>query len=81
MALSQERASNVLHHVLETNLNGEYPWVRKRLQAVGYSSSKIKVFDDGKENKQLSRRVEFRVVTNTQEKLYELVSIVKGKEL
>lgn len=81
MSLSQERASNVLHHVLETNLNGEYPWVRKRLQAVGYSSSKIKVFDDGKENKQLSRRVEFRVVTNTQEKLYELVSIVKGKEL
>ena len=34
MALSQKRASEVLAYVLETNLNGEYPWVRDHLQAV-----------------------------------------------
>ena len=41
MALSQKRASEVLAYVLETNLNGEYPWVRDHLQAVGYSFSKL----------------------------------------
>ena len=79
MSLSQARASEVLHYVLGTNLNGSNPWVRKQLQAVGYSSSKAKFNNKGVENKSQSRRVEFKVVTNAQEKLYELVSLVNGK--
>ena len=76
MALSQARSSAVLHYVLDTNLNGSYQWIRNHLVAVGYSSSKIKFGLDGKEDKILSRRVEFKVVTNAQEQLYDLVSLV-----
>ena len=76
MSLSQLRASEVLQYVLGTGLNGSYPWVRDRLVAVGYSSSKIKVNENLIEDKNLSRRVEFKVVTNAQEQLYDLVSLV-----
>ena len=75
MTLSQLRASQVLEYVLETNLNGSYDWMRDRLQAVGFSSSKLKYGVDDIEDKNMSRRVEFKVVTNAQEKLYALVRI------
>ena len=78
MSLSQVRASEVLQYVLATNLNGSYKWIRDRLVAVGYSSSKLKYESNGKEDKILSRRVEFKVVTNAQEQLYELVSLVSN---
>ena len=75
MSLSQLRASEVLQYTLATNLNGSYDWIRDRLQAVGYSSSKIKKYKFGIEDKKRSRRVEFKVVTNAQEKLYSLVRL------
>ena len=78
MRLSQMRASEVLDYILEINLNNDYPWVRNKLQAVGYSSSKTKHLPNGKENKNLSRRVEFKVVTNTKEKLYSMINIINN---
>lgn len=75
MSLSQLRASKVLQYTLATNLNGSYDWTRNRLQAVGFSSSKIKMDKEGKEDKDMSRRVEFKVVTNAQDKLYSLVRL------
>ena len=78
MSLSQLRASEVLNYVLSTFLNGSYVWVRDRLQAVGYSSSKVKLVKSGIEDKDLSRRVEFKVVTNTKDQLYEVVSIIEN---
>jgi len=82
MSLSQLRASQVLQYVLKTKLNGSYKWIRDRLVAVGYSSSKVKFTNTGIEDKKLSRRVEFKVVTNAQEQLYDLVSIVsRGSQL
>ena len=75
MSLSQLRASEVLHYTLATNLNGSYDWIRDRLQAVGFSSSKIKTHKNGKEDKNMSRRVELKVVTNAQDKLYSLVRL------
>ena len=75
MSLSQLRASRVLQYTLDTNLNGSYDWIRDRLQAVGFSSSKVKKDSHGKEDKKMSRRVEFKVVTNAQDKLYSLVRL------
>ena len=46
--------------------------MRTNIVAVGYSSSKARVIN-GRENKWESRRVEFRVITNAEEKLYELI--------
>ena len=79
MSLSQLRASEVLNYVLSTYLNGGYEWVRDRLQAVGFSSSKVKLFEDGIEDKNLSRRVEFKVVTNTKDQLYDIVSLIEKR--
>ena len=79
MNLSQLRASNVLEHTLNTNLNGSYDWIRDRLQAVGYSSSKLKYNLKGNEDKHQSRRVEFKVVTNSQEKLHKLLRLTAKK--
>ncbi len=79
--LSQMRSSSVLEFVLSEHLNGSYKWVRDRLQAVGYSSSKLKYDSRGVEDKGLSRRVEFRVVTNAQEKLYELVKLTSEEKV
>ena len=79
--LSQMRSSSVLEFVLSKHLNGSYKWVRDRLQAVGYSSSKIKYDPQGIEDKDLSRRVEFRAVTNAQEKIYELVSLTAKEKV
>ena len=46
--------------------------MRSNIVAVGYSSSKARLVN-GYENKWASRRVEFRVITNAEEKLYELI--------
>lgn len=84
MELSQNRASSVLNYVLEETINWkEDDWTRSKLQAVGFSSSKIK--NKTIDNKIMideisSRRVEFKVVTKTQEKLYDIVKIVTGRK-
>ena len=78
MTLSQLRATNVLEYTLETNLNGSYDWIRNRLQAVGFSSSKLKHYENGLENRDLSRRVEFKVVTNS-ERLYDLFRLTSKR--
>lgn len=75
MELSQDRARNVLQYVLEirhsTIINNK-EWIKKFLTANGLSSSKL-IFDpDGKQNREESRRVEFRVVTKS-EKLIDAI--------
>jgi len=72
MNLSQRRTSKVLNYLLEMNNIRSYRWVRNNIVAVGYSSSKTRLIN-GFENKAASRRVEFRVITNAEEKLYEII--------
>ena len=76
MALSQRRTARVLNYLLNLNNIPSYSWARERVISVGYSSSKIKLVAK-KEDKDASRRVEFRVVTNAEEKLYELIEALK----
>tara|TARA_B100000989_G_C19264600_1_gene353603 strand:- start:308 stop:496 length:189 start_codon:yes stop_codon:yes gene_type:complete len=49
-------------------------WVRMNLTANGLSSSKPFVEKSGKENQELSRRVEFRVKTNAESKINEILA-------
>ena len=50
--------------------NGErYKWVKPLITANGLSSSKLILDEDGNENSNASRRVEFRIRTNAEEKL------------
>lgn len=69
MALSQGRTRAVLEYVYElheANYFFDKPWIRKHIAAVGLSSSRAILKENGKEDREKSRRVSFRVVTNAE---------------
>ncbi len=75
MDLSQRRASSVLNYVLDTVNGDDYEWIKSHLLGVGYGSTepKFNYFTNSIDNT-LSRRVEFRVVMNAQQFLYDIIS-------
>ena len=67
MRLSQGRTRSVLEYVY--GLPGppdDRGWVKRKVAAVGFSSSRLVVGQDGREDPNASRRVLFRVVTNAE---------------
>ena len=78
MALSQSRTRTVLQHVLvRPEVGAQEDWLRSRLTANGLSSSKIVLRPDGSENREGSQRVEFRVRTNADERINEILKTVQ----
>ena len=82
MKLSQDRSRNVLQYVLEIkhptiaeNKNKE--WIKKYLTANGLSSSKLIFNPNGNQNKEESRRVEFRVVTKSEKLIDEIKKLME----
>ncbi|WP_095499544.1 OmpA family protein [Paraferrimonas haliotis] len=75
MALSQDRTRSVLNYsyLLPSLSNEQRDWVKSQFAAVGFASSKLKLNDDGSENKQQSRRVSFRVITNADVQIRKIV--------
>ena len=77
MKLSQDRTRSVLEFaVQQLNDTTDYPWVLNRLTANGLSSSKLIRNRMGEENKDASRRVEFRVRTNAETRIDEIFKII-----
>ena len=75
MKLSQDRTRAVLNHCLTiTNDSTQLDWVKFRVTANGLSSSHPILDADGKENKKLSRRVEFRIRTNAEKQLEKIAN-------
>lgn len=75
MTLSQNRTRSVLNYSyllpqLSTEQRG---WVMSSFAAVGLASSRLKLNEDGSENKQKSRRVSFRVITNADIQIRKIV--------
>lgn len=66
MTLSQNRTRSVLNYAyfLDNLESGEKEWIKSSFAAVGLASSRLKLNNDGTENKEQSRRVSFRVITN-----------------
>lgn len=77
MRLSSDRSQSVLTYVLNLDLSDQHSWVRDNVRAVGYSSSNP-VYTDDIYDYSKSKRVEFRIVLNAQERLFELIQ--KNKE-
>ena len=81
MKLSQGRTRSVLEYVLQIpsiRQNQEIrDWLKLHLTANGLSSSKL-ITSKGIENKRESRRVEFRVRTNAEKRIVEIIN--RGKE-
>ncbi|GEA51411.1 hypothetical protein VIN01S_22150 [Vibrio inusitatus NBRC 102082] len=75
MALSQSRTRAVLNYMVELNpVRVEHAgWVKANVAAVGYSSSKLVLRDDGTEDERRSRRVSFRVITNAEEQIMKIL--------
>ena len=76
MELSQDRTRRVLQYVLLPELGGNREirhWLKQYLTANGLSSSKVISYPDGTENRGESRRVEFRVRTNAEKRIVEII--------
>lgn len=76
MYLSQSRTTSVLEYILKLEILNNpnyYEWLQERITANGLSSSKL-IFDTfGNEDKIASRRVEFRVRTNAEKRIVEII--------
>lgn len=73
MQLSQARTLSVLKYVLSDKNTPSQAWTRDLLTANGLSSSKLIHDADGKENRKGSQRVEFRVRTNADEYIKNII--------
>ena len=77
MELSQDRTRSVLQYCLGITSEYNVDWLRGGITANGLSSSHP-VLRDGVEDKDLSRRVEFRIRTNAEEVLEEIRALREG---
>lgn len=77
MNLSQDRTNSVLNYILNdlrTEIPNEYrKWLRDHTAAVGLSSSKPILDENGNEDKNKSRRVTFRIITNADSKIQQIL--------
>lgn len=69
MQLSQDRTRAVLQYCFSIMPQEDLTWLQGLVTANGLSSSHLIYNLDGEENKDLSRRVEFRVRTNAEKQL------------
>lgn len=87
LILSQERATNVIYHIIKSKEFDESPhkkWLQFRLQAIGYSFSKridaggnFTYFSNMPMDKKRSRRVEFKIVTHSEKLIEEALKYSK----
>ncbi len=80
MELSQNRSRNVLRYILgikNSEVSQNKAWIKKNMTANGLSSSKPILYSDGSENKEGSRRVEFRVVTKSEKLIDEIKALME----
>ena len=67
MRLSQGRTRSVLGYVYQLDSVAEYRnWIKRHVAAVGFSSAKPLMDEQGREDRGASRRVNFRVMTNAE---------------
>lgn len=78
MALSQSRTRSTLQYVLTLpQIQKQRSWLRVLLTANGLSSSKPIYYADGTENREGSQRVEFKVRTNADDRISEILKTVQ----
>lgn len=72
MELSQDRTRSVLQYCFSLMTDEDVMWLKGLVTANGLSSSHPILTNYGEEDKELSRRVEFRVRTNAEKQLEEI---------
>jgi len=75
MQLSQGRTRSVLEYIYNLKeVESDKPWINKHVAAVGFSSSKS-IIVNGTEDKSASRRVSFRVITNSEIQIRKILEV------
>ena len=74
MELSQDRTRAVLQYCFSLMPDNDVMWLKGLVTANGLSSSHLILTKSGEENKDLSRRVEFRVRTNAEKQLEDIAA-------
>lgn len=75
MKLSQDRTRSVLAYIYNLEeIKNSQDWIKKHISAVGLSSSKL-VIKNGKEDPDASRRVGFRIITNSEQQIRKILEI------
>lgn len=72
MELSQDRTRAVLEYCFSLMAETDIQWLKGLVTANGLSSSHLILNTNGEEDKDLSRRVEFRVRTNAEKQLEDI---------
>ena len=74
MVLSQGRTRSVLNYLLEMeDLEHSRDWLKSTFSAVGFSSSRLILDEEQQEDRTASRRVAFRIVTNAEEQIAQII--------
>jgi outer membrane protein OmpA-like peptidoglycan-associated protein len=74
MELSQGRTRSVLEYVLQLpSLSAYKSWLVSRVTANGLSSSRLRLTKEGREDREASQRVEFRVRTNAEARIGDIL--------
>ena len=75
MKLSQDRTRSVLKYIYNIDSIKNYrDWVKKHISAVGLSSSKL-IYKNNIEDKDASRRVGFRIITNSDIQIRKILEV------
>ncbi len=78
MKLSQDRTRSTLEYILELpQVQQSLPWLRNHVTANGLSFSRPVPDEAGAEDKAASRRVEFRVKTNAEQRIAKILEITQ----
>lgn len=73
MNLSQGRTRSVLSYLYRLDsVVAERAWIKSNIAAVGYSSSKL-IIQNGREDSERSRRVTFRLITNSETQILKII--------
>ncbi|MCT4604477.1 MAG: OmpA family protein [Marinifilum sp.] len=75
MDLSQKRAFSTFNYIYRhLTPSSQKEWVMKHLTSTGLSFSRIKIDESGLENRLQSRRVEFRIKTNAEQRMVKILN-------
>ena len=74
MELSQGRTRSVLGYLYDLpEVSTHQEWIKANIAAVGFSSSRVVLDEAGQEDPERSRRVSFRVITNAETQIRQIL--------
>ena len=77
MELSQDRARNVLIYCTTTNSLAYKKLITDKVTANGYSYSRTLKNKQGEEDETRSRRVEFRIITDSEQQIQNILQAIQ----